>query len=79
MTVGGTATLRGADCTLSGMRKSLMEILCCPVCKGDLELKATKETDELVLEGSLSCAKCPDTYPIEDGIPNLLPKDLRNQ
>lgn len=61
------------------MRKSLMDILCCPVCKGDLELTATKETDELVIEGSLYCATCPDTFPIADGIPNLLPPDLRNQ
>lgn len=61
------------------MRKSLLEILCCPVCKGDLELRATVETDEEVQEGSLFCAKCPDTFPIEDGIPNLLPPDLRNQ
>ncbi|MGE0685586.1 MAG: Trm112 family protein, partial [Dehalococcoidia bacterium] len=27
--------------------------------------------------GSLHCAKCNETYPIEDTIPNLLPPDLR--
>ena len=28
-------------------------------------------------DDSLFCAKCNETYPIEDSIPNLLPPDLR--
>lgn len=56
------------------MRKSLMEIICCPVCKGDLELIATEESDEEVLEGTLRCAVCSVNYPISEGIPNLLPQ-----
>ena len=59
------------------MRKDLMEILACPVCKGSLELSAEKETDTEVIEGSLYCAKCDERYPIEDSIPNLLPPELR--
>lgn len=56
------------------MKKDLMEILACPVCKGDLDLKI-KEEDEKgeVISGSLYCAKCNYHYPIEEGIPNLLP------
>lgn len=61
------------------MRKDLMEILCCPVCKGDLTLVVRKEEGDEILDGSLECAKCPDSYPIDDGIPNLLPPDIRNQ
>lgn len=59
------------------MKKDLMDILCCPVCKGDLQLTVRKEEGGEIIDGSLSCAKCHETYPIEDGIPNLLPPGLR--
>jgi uncharacterized protein YbaR (Trm112 family) len=55
-----------------------MEILCCPVCRGDLTLKATKEEKGEIVQGTLRCAKCQEDYPIEDGIPNLLPPDERD-
>ena len=55
-----------------------MEILACPVCKGDLELRVEAEADGEISTGSLHCAKCDETYPIEDSIPNLLPPQLRN-
>ncbi|HKZ63928.1 MAG TPA: methytransferase partner Trm112 [Thermoplasmata archaeon] len=57
------------------MQRDLMEILCCPVCKGDLELRVEKEDGE-ILEGSLHCKTCPHTYEIHEGIPNLLPPDF---
>lgn len=53
-----------------------MEILACPVCKGDLELTVEKEEDE-VLEGTLRCKSCNNKYEIREGIPNLLPPDFR--
>jgi len=56
------------------MRKSLMEILCCPVCKGELSLTVNEESGEEVLEGTLRCAACSVDYPINEGIPNLLPQ-----
>ncbi|HEY3272979.1 MAG TPA: methytransferase partner Trm112 [Methanocella sp.] len=59
------------------MKKDLMDILCCPVCKGDLTLTIKKEEAGEIIDGSLYCAKCNETYPIEDGIPNLLPPGLR--
>jgi len=54
-----------------------MDILACPVCKGDLELQVEKEEGEEVISGVLYCPKCAERYPIEDGIPNLLPPDAR--
>jgi uncharacterized protein len=51
-----------------------MDILCCPVCKGDLVLSVTKEDDNEILEGGLHCATCHVDYPIHEGIPNLLPQ-----
>ena len=59
------------------MNKSLMEILDCPECKGELDLKVEAEDGEEVVTGSLFCGKCDETYPIEDAIPNLLPPQMR--
>jgi len=59
------------------LKKELMEILACPVCKGELELRVEAEEEDEVIKGSLLCAKCDETYPIEDAIPNLLPPQMR--
>jgi uncharacterized protein YbaR (Trm112 family) len=59
------------------MRKSLMDILACPVCKGPLALTAAEEQGDEVVTGTLRCAHCAVDYPIEDTIPNLLPPDMR--
>lgn len=60
------------------MKRDLMDILACPVCKGTLELSVTKEEDDEVVEGNLRCQECAQDYPIEDTIPNLLPPSLRD-
>ena len=59
------------------MRKDLMDILACPMCKSELELTTDQVEEDEVIKGDLFCAKCNEHYPIEDGIPNLLPPDLR--
>ena len=55
-----------------------MEILACPVCKGELSLDASEENEQEVVAGTLTCQKCGERYPITDTIPNLLPPDLRS-
>jgi uncharacterized protein YbaR (Trm112 family) len=59
------------------MNRELMEILVCPVCKGELELRVEAEEGDEVVQGALLCARCAETYPIQDSIPNLLPPNLR--
>ena len=59
------------------MKRELMDILVCPMCKGPLELSVDKEEDSEIVDGSLRCAACEETYPINDTIPNLLPPELR--
>lgn len=59
------------------MKRELMDILACPLCKGDLDLKVDEENEKEIVTGSLHCAVCNETYPIVDTIPNLLPPDLR--
>jgi uncharacterized protein YbaR (Trm112 family) len=60
------------------MKATLLDILVCPLCKQPLELKATREEGDEIVEGSLRCTSCAERYPIQDGIPNLLPPDLRD-
>jgi uncharacterized protein YbaR (Trm112 family) len=59
------------------MKHSLLDILCCPVCKGDLVLRIEKEDEKEILEGGLHCAACNVEYPIHEGIPDLLPRQTR--
>lgn len=59
------------------MRKDLLDILVCPICKSPLELAVEEEDQGEVIRGSLTCQQCSERYPIEDRIPNLLPPELR--
>lgn len=60
------------------MKRDLMEILACPVCKGPLTLTVDEEDEKEIIKGSLFCEKCSVTYPIEETIPNLLPPELHS-
>ena len=61
------------------MDEDLMEILCCPLDKGELELDVDRREGEEIVSGTLTCTECGTVYPIEDGIPNLLPPDMREE
>jgi uncharacterized protein len=56
----------------------LLEILRCPVCKGELGLVQRRTDGTEIVEGTLTCAKCQIDYPIQDGIPDMLPPDERD-
>ena len=56
------------------MRQQIIPLLCCPVCKGDLSLTVVREDETEILEGMLHCPACNVNYPIEEGIPDLLPR-----
>lgn len=60
------------------MREDLMEILCCPMCRADLTLAPGDRDGVEIVTGTLTCTKCKTVYPIEDGIPNLLPPEDRD-
>jgi len=59
------------------MKRDLVDILACPVCKGELELSVEEENEQEIVTGSLYCSRCDVRYPIVDTIPNLLPPDQR--
>ena len=48
------------------INKELLEILACPACKSDIELKKEGEEEKIV------CTKCGRKYPIKDDIPIML-------
>ncbi len=60
------------------MKPDLLEILRCPVCRSELTLTVGRREGDEILTGSLRCAQCAVDYPIEDGIPDLLPPDERD-
>jgi uncharacterized protein YbaR (Trm112 family)/SAM-dependent methyltransferase len=58
------------------MKNELFEILCCPKCREDLELRSFEREDDDVVEGLLVCNACGLLYPIVEGIPHMLPNAL---
>jgi hypothetical protein len=46
------------------VKQELLDILCCPKCKGDLVYKPEKST--------LTCKKCGKVYKVNDDIPIML-------
>lgn len=61
------------------MKRRLLEILACPICKHfPLELTVFEEKDEID-EGILICNNCSRWYPIIESIPHMLPDELREE
>ncbi len=60
------------------MRPELLEILICPVCRGELALRITEQEADEIVTGDLTCRACGEEYPIIDTIPNMLPPSLRD-
>lgn len=59
------------------MRRDLLDILVCPVSKQPLELTVEEEQDGEIIRGYLYSRAVDFKYPIEDGIPNLLPPEMQ--
>ena len=59
----------GIPMTSELLAKELYDILACPVCKGDIVYTKDKT--------ALLCKKCKIEYPIKEGIPIMLPPDMR--
>ncbi|MFW9855912.1 MAG: Trm112 family protein [Candidatus Thorarchaeota archaeon] len=62
------------------MKRELMEILACPMCKNpELKLLVFESSDVEVESGLINCEKCKRYYPIRKTIPVMLPDDLRKE
>ena len=60
------------------MKRETIEILACPLCKGDLELEVTEEKGEEVWAGCLTCSACQLSFAIIEGVPNLLSLEIED-
>ena len=60
------------------MKHTLIDKLCCPFDKQDLELKVfVKDMEGNIKEGMLTCNHCKRYYPIAYGIPIMSPDEYR--
>ena len=57
------------------MDPSNIQILCCPLCKGQLQVHADTIINERITAGGLLCRSCDKVYRICEGIPNLYVSD----
>lgn len=61
------------------MRTETIKKLCCPFDKADVTLRIiTKDDQDNILEGILSCTACNRVYPIVSGIPIMSPDEYRD-
>src|SRR5882724_11914836 len=59
----------------SFMRREHLSLLCCPECRGALELVDSAEHDARVETGSLRCVRCHSNYSIVRHIPRFVSSD----
>ena len=55
------------------MKRDLLDILCCPVCRGPLALRDEIESHDEIASGVLRCDACPADYPIVEFVPRFVP------
>lgn len=62
------------------MKRELINKLCCPIDKNDLNLRVfVKHEDGDIIEGLLSCPECSRYFPIIHGIPIMTPDEYRDK
>ena len=60
------------------MQRKLLEKLCCPFDKSDLNVRIfTEDENGIIYEGLLTCNTCNRYYPIIYGIPIMSPDEYR--
>lgn len=60
------------------MKASLINKLCCPFDKKDLDVQIfVRDQDEQIIEGLLTCTHCKRYYPIVHGVPIMSPDEYR--
>jgi uncharacterized protein YbaR (Trm112 family) len=56
----------------------MLDRLACPECKNfSIELKSSPLENHEIIKGEIVCLSCHRHYPIHEGIPNMLPDELR--
>lgn len=60
------------------MKRSLLQLIVCPLCGGVLNGESFKEGGGEIISGVLTCGACGTGYPVIGGIPRLLPPALQS-
>ena len=58
------------------MKERVLQYLCCLSCQSDLVLSDSRWEQGEIWTGQLQCTQCAATYPVKDGIPRFIPKEL---
>lgn len=62
------------------MTRSLLEKLCCPMDKHELDVDIITETEEgEIVEALMNCPRCHRYFPVVYGIPVLIPDEYRDK
>jgi len=54
------------------MRTKILDVLCCPLCKGTLGLVEEKTEEGEIKDGSLKCTNCHSFWQIINGVPRMI-------
>lgn len=54
------------------IKREILDLLCCPECRGDLLLTDPTEAVDNVVRGRLACASCGRAYPVVGSIPRFV-------
>jgi uncharacterized protein len=54
------------------MKEEFIGLMCCPACRGELEMKVEQRDGDDIIEGLLICRNCGAEYRIKDGIPYMI-------
>lgn len=61
------------------MRLRALEFISCVLCGHSLTATAREQEGEEILEGELGCGACPGRFPIQRGVPRLMPASLSTE
>jgi uncharacterized protein YbaR (Trm112 family) len=62
------------------MTNELLEKLCCPMDKHDLDINIFTESEEgEIIEALMTCPKCSRYFPVVYGIPIMIPDEYRDE
>lgn len=58
------------------MKSAILPLLQCPNCGANLDFESKKHRDPEILEGRFTCAKCPSTFTLSNGVAFFDPGDF---
>ena len=61
------------------MKRWTINLVCCPVCRGKLDLQEGQAQDSEIIGGSLICRACRKTFIIERGLPRMVIDTVRKK